>query len=145
MTRTALFTTLFLAFAASAAALGISAAVDTPRTLMSREDYQDARRGIEAATRAAVGQCRALVGVARDICKAQARGDERVRIAQLQARYHGTVAAASEVEIARVRAHFDLERARCGARDGDERLQCLRAAREERTREIGRARLASTT
>ncbi|HET9652683.1 MAG TPA: hypothetical protein VFP36_10845, partial [Usitatibacter sp.] len=85
--RTPLFATLLCAFAASAAALGIGAAVDAPRSLMSREDFQDARRGVEAATRGALAECRTQDGVAREICRARARGDERVKMAELQARY----------------------------------------------------------
>jgi hypothetical protein len=144
MKRTTLFVTLLLAMTASLAAMGISAAVDTPRTLMSRDDYRDALHGIEAATRAALGQCRALELVARDVCKAQARADERVRKAELQARYYGTVAAAQDVEVARVKARYDVARAECGARPADTRLQCLRDAREARAREI-HARVASST
>ena len=144
MKRTNVFATLALAFVVSMGALGWSAAVDAPRTLMSRDDYADGRRGIEARTRMALGACRAQEGVAKDICKAQAYADERVMMAELTARYHGTVAAAAEVRVAKVKARYDVERARCRARDGDAREQCLRAAREGRTREI-LARGGSTT
>jgi hypothetical protein len=145
MKRTTVLAAFLFLFAASAAALGISAAVDTPRTLMSRDDYQDARRGIETSTRAALAQCRSLDALPRDICKAQARADERVRKAELQARYHGTVQAAGEVELAKARAHYDVARAKCGARLADDRLECLRAAREERTREMTQAKMGATT
>lgn len=145
MKRSTLLATLFVAFVTGVAALGIGAAVDMPRTLMSPQDYQDLKRGIEASTRAALGACRSLEGMARETCKAQARGDERVKKAQLQARYQGTVQAAAEIQVARVRAQYDVARARCSAQSGDERLQCLRAAREARTREMDLARVASTT
>jgi hypothetical protein len=136
MKRTKFFATFALAFVLSVAALGWSAAVDTPRTLMSRDDYLDARVGIEAQTRMAVGACRAQQGVAREVCRAQAHGEERVMLAELNARYHGTVAAADEVRIAKVKARYDVERARCDAHAPGEREQCLRAAREGRTREM---------
>src|SRR5690349_5722648 len=122
MKRTTLFLTLLLAVTASLAAMGISAAVDTPRTLMSRADYRDALRGIDAATRAALGQCRAVEMSNRDVCKAQVRADERVRKAELQARYYGTVSAAEEVTIARVKARYDVTRAQCSAKAEDAKL-----------------------
>jgi len=144
MKRTTLLLTLFLAVTASLAAMGISAAVDTPRTLMSRADYRDALRGIEAATRAALGQCRAVEASNRDVCKAQVRADERVRKAELQARYYGTVSAAEEVTVARVKARYDVARAQCSAKAEDAKLDCLRMAREARAREI-HAKVASAT
>lgn len=144
MTRTTLALTLLLAVAASLAAMGISAAVDTPRTLMSRDDYRDALRGIDAATRAALGQCRNVDAAARDRCKAQARADERVGKAELQARYFGTVSAAQEVAVARVKARYDVARAECSARTNAEKIDCLRSAREARAREIF-AKAGSTT
>jgi hypothetical protein len=136
MKRTTLFISLLLAVTASVAAMGISAAVDSPRTLMSRDDYRDALRGIDAATRDALGQCRPVELASREVCKAKARADERVRKAELQARYYGTVAAAADVEVARVKAKYDIARAECGARASGERLECLRVARESRTREL---------
>jgi hypothetical protein len=144
MKRTTLFLTLLLAVTASLAAMGISAAVDTPRTLMSRTDYRDALRGIDTATRAALGQCRAVDAAARDVCKAQVRADERVRKAELESRYYGTVSAAQEVSVARVKARYDVERAQCSAKPANEKLACLRTAREARAREI-HAKVASAT
>ena len=144
MKRPALFFALLLALTASAAAFGISAAVDTPRTLMSRDDYAKAVHAIQMATRAAMADCRAVAVAQRDVCKARARGDERVQRAELHARYYGTVDADLEVNVARVKARFDVARAECGARSEDERSQCLRTAREERAREI-RSKLASAT
>lgn len=136
MKRTTLVLTPLLAVAASLAAMGISAAVDTPRTLMSREDYRDALRGIESATRAALGKCRNVDAGARDLCKAQVRADERVGKAELQARYYGTVSATQEVALARVKARYDVARAECSARASVEKTDCLRSAREARAREI---------
>jgi hypothetical protein len=136
MKRVTFLATFALAFLVSAGALGLSAAVDLPPTLMSRADYLDGRHGVEAQTRLALAACRGEQGVARDICKARVRGDERVMMAELIARYHGTVAAADEVRIAKVKARYDVERARCNARQDGDREQCLRAAREGRTREI---------
>lgn len=144
MKRTTLFVTLLFAVTASVAAMGISAAVDSPRSLMSKDDYRGALHGIQAQTRMALAECRIADVVARDICKAQARADERVRKAELQARYYGTVTAAQDVQVARIKARFDVARAQCGALPSGERLQCLRTAREARAREV-QAKVATAT
>lgn len=132
------------AFLFSAAAFGISSHVDSPPTLMSRADYAVARQAIESETREAIGRCRGLDGNARELCKAQARAEERVKKADLSARYLGTVAAAEEAKVARVRAEYDLARARCGTAGGAERGECLSAARAEKVRAIAEVRPAST-
>lgn len=127
----------------SAAAFGISAHVDSPPSLMSRSDYASARQVIESEARQAIGRCRALDGSARELCRAQARAEERVKQAELTARYLGTVAAAEEAQAARVRAEQDIARVRCGAIHGVERGECLSAARGN-PRGIAEAHAASS-
>lgn len=141
MTTTVVLTTSILAIALSAAALGISAAVDTPPTLMSPIEFAQMKRGIEAQTRLALGRCRDVEGAQRDVCKASARAEERIMKADLEARYYGTVAAQAEARTARVRAAYEVARARCTAQLPDERLSCMRAAREERNRELVEVRM----
>lgn len=143
MKRSTVYLTIFFAFFLSVAALGIGAAVDSPRTLMSRGDYAQGRKAIEAQTRTVFAGCRTESGTDRDICKAEARADERVKLADLSARYHGTVAAAEDARQARVRAKFDLARARCVTQAGEARVECLRTAREDRGRAL-ESKLASS-
>ena len=144
MKRRTFYLTSFLALFLSAAALGIGAAVDTPATLMSRGDFAQGKKAIEAETRLAYASCRNETGSARDVCKAEVRAAERVKIADLQARYHGTVAAAEDARLARAKAQFEVARARCGVQSGEARVDCLRSAREDRTRALEQAKLAST-
>jgi hypothetical protein len=146
MKRTTVYVTSFVAVLLSVAALGIGAAFDSPRTLMSRADFSAARKAIDAQTRIAFARCRPETGGARDICKAEARAAERIKLADLQARYYGTVAAADDARAAHARAHFDVAKARCVVQAGDAaRSECLHSARDDRSREMAEAkRLAAT-
>jgi hypothetical protein len=143
MNRTTFFVTSGFAVLVSVAAIGIGAAVDTPRTLMSPVDYRVAKHAIEAESRLAIARCRAVEGSDKDICKAEARAAERVKKADLVARYHGTVVAAEEARLARVRASYDVEKARCGLRSGEQRSVCMRAAREGNGKALAVAKLAA--
>ena len=134
MKRITLFFTSFFAVALSLAALGIGASVDMPSTLMSPAVYEQLKAEIEAGTRLAMGHCRAAQGVEREVCRAEARSAERVKKAELYARYHGTVSAQDEIRLAQARAAYEVARARCGARSGDARYECLRAARAAQAR-----------
>lgn len=132
------------AFLFSAAAFGIGSQMDSPPSLMSRGDYAAARQVIESEARQAMGACRSEEGHQRDLCRAQVRAEERVKQADLRARYLGTVAAAEEAKVARVRAEHDLARAKCGAASPTERGECLTAARATKVRSIAEARPSAT-
>jgi len=129
---------------ASVAAVGIGASLESPRSLMTRQDYAEAQKAADSETRSALAQCRSLEGAAKALCRATARADEHVRKAELEARYRGTVESESEVRLAKVRAAFDVARARCNERTGEARSTCLTSARTERARALAEAR-ASTT
>lgn len=143
MKRTTLFATLTAALLLSATAYGISAVVDSPRTLMSPDDYASAKKAIEADARAALSRCRDEDTSIRDVCKAEARADESVRKAELEASYRGTAAAVADARFARAKARYEIARARCGNEPRQDKLSCLRAARDEKTRALAAAKVAS--
>jgi hypothetical protein len=144
MKRTTLYASIIGALMLSAAAFGISAAVDSPRTLMSPIDYSASRKGIEADAQMAVAKCADLEDRAQDICKAEARASERVRKADLEADYRGTVTAAADARLARAKAKYDVARVKCGGEHGEGKLSCLRSARAEKAKALANATLAST-
>jgi hypothetical protein len=144
MNRVTFYITAAFALLLSVVALGIGAAVDSPRTLMSRADYSQGRKAIDAEARIAYARCRSDTGSAREICKAEAKAALRVQLADLQARYYGTVAAAEDARVARAKGHFEVAKARCAASSRDARDDCLQSARADRSREMAEAKLAST-
>ncbi len=144
MKRRTVLITAILAAGLSVAALGIRAAVDTPRTLMSPETHKSLQREVEASTRLALARCRDASRADRDVCKAEARAAERVALADLSARYHGTHSAMEDAASARAKASFDVAKARCGAKVGDGRVECLQQARDERNRLLAGNRPSTT-
>jgi hypothetical protein len=145
MKRPALYVTSFFALVlTSIAAVSIGASMDSPRTLMSPGDYSAGKRAIESQSRLSLGRCRGLAAAEKDVCRAEVRAVERVQKAELAARYHGTVAANVDVRNARVKATYEVARARCASRTAEFRMDCLRAAREERNRQVAQAAPATT-
>lgn len=143
MKRTTMYVSLAGALMFSAAAFGISSAVDMPRTLMSRTDYRLEQAAIESETRSSLGNCRAVDGAARDVCKTVVRAEERVKKADLDARYHGTVSANAKAGVTRAKAKYDVAKAKCGAVGKDQKVDCLHTARDEKARAFADAKLAS--
>ena len=126
------------------AAVGIGASGEPSRALMTRATYTAVRHSIESETRLALAQCRVLEGADKDRCRAQARGDDRVRKAELEARYAGTTTALYDVKLARARAAYEVARASCGDLAGDERVQCLQNARTVRAKALEAANASAT-
>jgi hypothetical protein len=103
---------LALVFALTAA-LGIAAAVEAPPSIISRAERAVGLEAIVRDTRLALASCRAVKADAqRAICRAQARADERIAVAELEARYRGTIAARARVQAVQARADFSVGLAR---------------------------------
>jgi hypothetical protein len=145
MKKTTIYATLVAALLVSATAWGISAAVDSPRSLMAPSDYNAAKSVIDSDVRGALAKCGDAEIGTREVCKAEARADERVRKADLEARYRGTVGAAADAKIARVKARYDVAKARCSAERGEGRLACIRAARTDKAKELAAAKTDPAT
>jgi hyperosmotically inducible protein len=144
--KTTLWTLVGAALFMSVTAYGISTAVDYPRTLMARGDYNELKRAIETDARAAAAKCRDEAQTAsRDLCKARAKADERVRIADLDARYYGTVRAGAEARLAHVKARYEVAKARCASEPAHGRIACLRNAREESAKALAEAKAGSSS
>ena len=106
---------LLALFLSLTGALGIAAAVSTnsPPSLMSRADYLAALREAREAGRLALGNCRQPAGAEeRAVCRAQARADERITVAQLEAKYRGTIAAQARARAVQSRAGHSIAEAR---------------------------------
>ena len=143
--KTTLWAVVAAALFMSVTAYGISTAIDMPRTLMSPIDYKELKRTIEADAKAATAKCRDEQESARDVCKAQARADERVRKADLDARYYGTVAAGAEARLARAKARYEVAKARCSNEHASGKIACLRNAREENAKALAEAKARSSS
>jgi len=142
--RSTLYAVLVGALVVSAGAVGLSAAVDSPRSLMDRNEYLQSKKAIEADSRLNLSKCRDVEGAARELCRAEARADERTRKAELEASYRGTVAAAEDARLERAKARYDVARAKCTDQRGEDRLACLKAARAEKAKALAEAKHAAT-
>lgn len=109
---------------------------------MSPADYGEAKRGIESQAHIAYALCHELAGQARDLCRIEARANERMSKADLEAEYRGTVAAAGEARLAHAEARYLIASAKCSG--SPERVPCLRSARAGKAKAIAEAKLASS-
>jgi hypothetical protein len=125
MTRAILVALGTGAIIASAAAIGIGAAVTSPPHSMSRAEYEAAVLHAEWLRGLAASRCDDLDDAGAGICRVQADADHAIRVAQIEADYRRTEQAARAAQRARIDARYLVDRARCDALKGFRRDKCL--------------------
>jgi len=124
---------------ATALGIGLRGALDKPATLMSPADYLAAKATIEDDSRTALDMCLIHEGTVLGICQAQAQAEARMHRAMLEAKYLGTVEAAESARQVKADAAYDVAVAKCEAREGKVRLECLRGAHVERIKQLSQS------
>jgi hypothetical protein len=122
--------------AAFVAALGAGAAGTAlaAKDLLPRDAYKAEKDRIEADYKAAKEACNKLSGNAEDVCKAEAKGKERVAEADLDARNAGTAQARSNARVARAEAAYLVAREKCDDLAGNAKDVCVKEAKAAETK-----------
>jgi hypothetical protein len=136
MRRTILVTLGIGAIVTSAAALGIGAVAGKSPDTITRMEYESAMADIEAGRPAVLARCEGMASVDKEVCRAEAGGEEMVRAADLEQSFRRTHSTAREAQRARIDARYQVARARCGATAGVQRDRCLIAAHTARGRAL---------
>ena len=97
------------------------------------EGYKETVQRIEAQRKAADSACERIKAEhAKDVCQAQAKADERVARAELQARRKPGPDADKELKISRADAEYVVAVEKCQARTGGAREKCVTEAKNDR-------------
>jgi chromosome segregation ATPase len=124
------------AIAALVAALG-AGSVGTAfaaKDLMTRDAYKAEKDRIEAEYKAAKEACNKLSGNAEDVCKAEARGNQRIAEADLDAKNSGTAKARAEARNARAEAAYAVAKEKCDDLAGNPKDVCVKEAKAAQTK-----------
>lgn len=116
-----------LAFSTGAMAEDISAEG------MTKNAYKAEVKQIEARYELAKDACDGLDGNAKDICQAEAKGEEKVAKAELEAAYKPTPKNHYEARIARAEADHSVARERCDDMSGNAKDVCQQEAKAAET------------
>jgi hypothetical protein len=128
---------------AMAAALGMSAGAYAG--LLSKDEIKQADDRISADFKAAKQTCDSRSGNAKDICLAEAKGQEKVAKAELEARDKGTPKAQQEALDARAVANYEVAKQHCDNFAGNPKDVCQKDAQAVFTKAKADAKLARTT
>jgi len=119
-----------------AAGLGLtgSAAAQTnvaKHDAMSKESHAAAKTSADAQYKLDKDACSSMADNAKDVCMAQARGKQRMAIADADAAYNNTAKARSDARVAHAQAAYDVAHEKCDDLAGNQKDVCVKEAKAE--------------
>jgi hypothetical protein len=102
---------------------------------ITKAEFEAGKERLDAKYAVAKRRCATYSGNAKDICMAEARGRDKVARMELEERYQGSPKARYNVRMARAEADYDVAKARCGERAGEQKKLCLDEAKAAYARE----------
>lgn len=96
---------------------------------MSRDMYKDSENRIAATYKADKENCDKLSGNAKDICMEEAKGNEKVAKAELEARSQNTAKTQYDLRIAQAEAAYAVAKEKCDDKAGNAKDVCIKEAK----------------
>jgi hypothetical protein len=111
----------------SAAALGTSgfASASSPE---AKASFNGAKDIAQAEYKIAVAKCDSLTGNPKEVCVAEAKAARTTLESNASAQYKNTLSNRTNSAKAIVDAHYDVEKAKCGSKNGNEKDVCIKIA-----------------
>jgi hypothetical protein len=118
-------------FTISSFALAVSLvfSVNAMAQNMSKDEYKAAEKRITAEYKLDKANCDSLSGNAKDICKAEARGKNKVAEAELEAQYKPSKKATYEVSVTKAKANYAVAKEKCDDKAGNDNDVCVKEAK----------------
>ena len=100
---------------------------------MSKEAYKAGKDKIAAEYKSAKAGCGSMSANAKDVCMAEAKGKEKVAMAELEASYKPSDKARIAVGIAKAEADYSVAKEKCDDKAGDAKKACVKEAKAAET------------
>ena len=114
--------------------LGIAGAAYAANDRMSREAYKAEKDRIDAEYKTAKEACNKFSGNVEDVCKAQAKANQHVAEAELDAKNKGTAKARYDARVARAEAQYSVAKEKCDDLSGNPKDVCMKEAKAAETK-----------
>lgn len=101
---------------------------------LSKDSYKAAENRIADEYRTDKVNCDSLSGNKKDICRAEAKGKEKVAEAELEARYEPTAKHLYQALIAKADADYAIAHEKCDDMAGNDKDVCVKEAKAVETR-----------
>jgi hypothetical protein len=112
---------------------------------MSKFDYNAAKDKIAAEYKSAKAGCDSLSGNAKDICAADAKGKDKIGLAELEATYKPSPKTHYEARVVKAEAEYSVANERCDDQAGNAKDVCVKEAIAARTAAMADAKAQMKT
>lgn len=113
----------------AAIALCLSFSVAAHAETMSKAEFKSAKEKVESEYKAALVPCDTLSGNPKKICVTQAKGNQKVALANLEASNAPSAKAQNKASDAKAEAAYDLAHQRCQDMAGNAKDVCIKEAK----------------
>lgn len=108
---------------------------------MTKAEYDAAKTRISADYKVDKAACGSFSSNARDICKKEAEGKEKIARAELKASYTGKPSDQTDVRVVTAKAAYGIAREKCDDKAGNDKSVCVKEAKANETRELANAKM----
>lgn len=125
-------------------ALLISALLALPvaqAATISKDEYKAGKTRISAEYKAAKASCDAMSGNAKDVCQEQAKGKEKVALAELEYAHSGKPADQTKLLTTKAKAEYEVAKEKCDDKAGNDKEVCVKEAKAAETKALADAKL----
>ena len=126
-------------FVAALCSIGLSA-----HAAITKEEHKLAVKSAEASYKSAKAACASLAGNAKEVCLAEAKVEKTYSIAKTDGDYKNTPTAIYDGRKSVASAEYDLAKAKCGAKAGNDKDVCIKEAKAVEVRALEDAKAGST-
>ncbi|QNN57581.1 hypothetical protein H9K76_01380 [Diaphorobacter ruginosibacter] len=95
---------------------------------LTGDEVKAEKNNIDAQYKSAMAQCKTQNGNAKDVCEKQAKGNEKVARAELEARADPTESRQYKARLARADADYEVAKERCDDQSGNAKDVCKKDA-----------------
>src|SRR5919107_1167604 len=99
---------------------------------MSKDQHKSEKQRIEQDAKAAREKCKDMKGNAKDVCMAEAKGQEKVAKAELELKHKDTPKNRYDVAAAKADAEYNVAKEKCDDMKGKEKDACQKDAKAAR-------------
>lgn len=112
-------------------ALASSCLIATHASALTKDEYKAGKDKIEADYKVDKAKCDALKDNAKDVCNKEAKGKEKVSLAELEQQYQPSDKHARSVQEEKVDAMYQVAKEKCDDQKGDAKSACVKQAKAD--------------
>lgn len=110
------------------------ASANVANAALSSDEYKAAVKQAQADYKAASENCKSMKGNAKDVCVAEAKAAEKKAKANAEAEHKNDAKSRQAAIVAAAEADYDVAKAKCGAKAGNDKDVCIKDAKAAETR-----------